>query len=287
MAKQLVTSFGASVTIIARGEEELTNAANNIRAALLELPEHLAIGRIQAFSCDCTNFEAVQTTMQKATISFGEIHWLICAAGSARPGRFHEIPLEDFEKQMKLNYFGTVIPIKILINDFLARSGKMLLPKKEQDYPKIIMVASQAGLMSCIGYSAYSPGKFALRGLAESLRNEYCNKPFRFHILFPGNMKTLGYEEENKTKPNETKEIEASEPLQDPLQVAIASIDSIRKGDFAIFGGNFSGYFLGRMTFGLLPRSTMFLDCFVAPILVLAAWLNRMFVLDRIVKRAR
>lgn len=37
---------------------------------------------------------------------------------------------------------------------------------------RIMFVSSQAGQIGLFGYTAYSPSKFALRGLAESLQME-------------------------------------------------------------------------------------------------------------------
>ena len=37
---------------------------------------------------------------------------------------------------------------------------------------QIVIVASAAAVVSFIGYSTYAPTKFALRGLADTLRNE-------------------------------------------------------------------------------------------------------------------
>lgn len=39
---------------------------------------------------------------------------------------------------------------------------------------RIMFVSSQAGQIGLFGYTAYSPSKFALRGLAESLQMEVC-----------------------------------------------------------------------------------------------------------------
>jgi 3-dehydrosphinganine reductase len=38
---------------------------------------------------------------------------------------------------------------------------------------QIVIVASAAAVVSFIGYSTYAPTKFALRGLADALRNEF------------------------------------------------------------------------------------------------------------------
>jgi 3-dehydrosphinganine reductase len=55
-----------------------------------------------------------------------------------------------------------------------------------------------------VGYSSYAPTKFALRGLADSLRNELCGTGVGVSIFYPSNMATPGFEQENRTKPRET-----------------------------------------------------------------------------------
>lgn len=58
---------------------------------------------------------------------------------------------------------------------------------------KIVFVSSMAGLIGVAGYAAYSPTKFALRGLADSLRNELKMYDIDVHIYLPGNIDTPGF----------------------------------------------------------------------------------------------
>ena len=185
-------------------------------------------------------------------------------------------PVEDFVSQMQLNYVGAVTASKAVVRRMVAR---------KQRGGRLLFVSSQGGMTGCIGYAAYSPTKFAVRGLAECLRHELLPYGISVHCVFPGNMRTPGYEHEQLTKPAETKAIESGEPLQDPDEAARATLDSLRKGDYAIFGGNFSGFFLGRASAGLTPRSTLMLDVLLAPILVLYLEAHRVFVLDRAVAK--
>ena len=62
--------------------------------------------------------------------------------------------------------------------------------------------------MGMIGYSQYCPTKFALRGLAECLRQELLPHGIKTHIYFVSTIKTPGYEQENLTKPEITRKIE-------------------------------------------------------------------------------
>lgn len=52
------------------------------------------------------------------------------------------------------------------------------------------------GLLGFAGYSAYAPTKFALRGLADCLRNELKQYGIGVHIFFPGNIDSPGFENE-------------------------------------------------------------------------------------------
>ena len=51
-----------------------------------------------------------------------------------------------------------------------------------------------------IGYAAYAPSKFAVRGLLETLRNELQGTGVKVSICYPPDMDTPGYEREGRTK---------------------------------------------------------------------------------------
>lgn len=80
---------------------------------------------------------------------------------------------------------------------------------------RIVMISSTLGLMGMIGYSQYSPTKFALRGLAECLRQELIPYGIKTSIYFVSTIKSPGYEKENLTKPVITKMIEDGD-ISDP-----------------------------------------------------------------------
>ena len=61
---------------------------------------------------------------------------------------------------------------------------------------KFVLTASTMGLIGFAGYSSYAPTKYALRGLAESLRNEFLMYGIGVHIYYPGTMFSPGYENE-------------------------------------------------------------------------------------------
>lgn len=75
---------------------------------------------------------------------------------------------------MEVNYLGSVYPTRAVITTM-----------KERRMGRIVFVSSQAGQFGLFGYTAYSPSKFALRGLAESLQMEV-----NFETLAPDSILT-------------------------------------------------------------------------------------------------
>lgn len=74
---------------------------------------------------------------------------------------------------MEVNYLGSVYPTRAVITTM-----------KERRMGRIMFVSSQAGQIGLFGYTAYSPSKFALRGLAESLQMEVSFTFSQLNTLF-------------------------------------------------------------------------------------------------------
>jgi NAD(P)-dependent dehydrogenase (short-subunit alcohol dehydrogenase family) len=77
------------------------------------------------------------------------------------PGYFHTSSTAAHRRMMDLNYMGVVHAVRAVLPGMVARRSGHLCS-----------VASTLSLMGAIGYTAYAPSKFAVRGLMESLRNE-------------------------------------------------------------------------------------------------------------------
>eukprot|EP01126_Amoeba_proteus_P054023 TRINITY_DN6613_c0_g1_i43.p1 TRINITY_DN6613_c0_g1~~TRINITY_DN6613_c0_g1_i43.p1 ORF type:complete len:192 (-),score=54.02 TRINITY_DN6613_c0_g1_i43:101-676(-) len=117
------------------------------------------------------------------------------------------------EKVMKINFYGS------------AYATKAVVPyMQKRKMGRIVYVSSILGLMGCPGYAVYSASKFALKGFAESLESEL--SPFGIHlsVAVPSNVDTPMFEEEEKTKPPETKAIEVG---QRPVKAKAVADDII------------------------------------------------------------
>lgn len=173
------------MTLVARKLDKLEAA----RSLLLETMQGLESSSVQVEVADVTSYEEISQAIQRAKDKAGEVDVLVCNAGCSRPGYFHEMDLAVFEEQMRLNYMGSVNTAKAAYGGMVARNKG-----------HICFVSSSMALMGFVGYTAYCPSKYAVRGLAECLRNEVQGTGVRISIAFPPDMKTPGFEVENRSK---------------------------------------------------------------------------------------
>lgn len=95
-------------------------------------------------------------------------------------------------------------------------------------------MSSFLGYTSFAGYSPYSPGKYALRGLADSLRSELQLHDITVHLYMPAGILSPGYENEQKTKPGITKQIEEGDTPIAPEAAAALLIKGLERGNYQI-----------------------------------------------------
>jgi short-subunit dehydrogenase len=143
---------GARVVLVSRREEALQELARECEACG---------GQALALRADVTDPEAMQNVVRQAVDRFGHIDvWMNNAAVSLF-GRIDTVPLDDYKRVIETNVFGTVHGIRAVLPHF-----------REQGKGHIIIVSSVAGKIGQPYTSAYGVSKFALTGLAESLRME-------------------------------------------------------------------------------------------------------------------
>ena len=251
---RLLLLGGQYVTIIARDESKLGQA----RSILLQSNEQYT-DMIQIISADVSDYESIDEGINKAIEGFGiDCAALICCAGTSIPKKFDDLGIDDFKSQIDVNYLGCVNSIKAV----------MPIMKLQED-GRIILISSQVGQTGMFGYTAYSPTKFALRGLAESLYQEL--RPYGIHVSvsYPPDTYTPGYRNEMKMKPEETKKMSESGSVWNPDDVAWDIVKSLWNYKFNIYHG-FDGYILSTLSGGCEPPSSFFdelLKCISFPLL--------------------
>ena len=218
---QRLAQAGAHISIIARTPERLETAKADIEAVKINAEQ-----QVLAISADVANRQQIEQAIHSAIDQIGSPDILITSAGIACPGYFQEIPIDIFEQTMAVNYFGTLYSIRAV------------LPAMEQrKRGHIVIISSGAALIGFYGYTPYSPSKFALRGLAESLRGELKLAGIYTSIVYPPDTDTPQLAAENKTKPLETKLITGTAKTWSAAGVAHEIVRGIEKQRFTISPG--------------------------------------------------
>ncbi len=218
---RLLATRGAHVTIVARTRTTLDAAAAEI-LAVRRAPSQ----RVLALAADVSVRDEIEAALTAAAAQMGPPDALIASAGIAHPGYFRELPVEVFERTMAVNYFGTLYAIRAVLPAMEARRQGHL-----------VLVSSGAGLVGIYGYTPYAPSKFALRGLAESLRGEVRAAGIGVSIVYPPDTDTPQLVAENRTKPPETRRITATATTWSAAGVARAIVRGVERGTFAITPG--------------------------------------------------
>jgi 3-dehydrosphinganine reductase len=207
----LAAARGARVSLLARDEGRLGAAAATVGA-----------GTATA-AADVTDPAAVVAAVASCTATHGPVDVLLTSAGGAHPGYFAELDDAVFRAQMEVDYFGTLHTVRAVVPTMTARRRGHL-----------VLVSSTAALVGVFGYSAYAPAKYAVRGLAETLRPELAPVGITVACAYPPDTRTPGFDAENELKPPETAKISESIKPRDADTVALALVRGIEKDRLVI-----------------------------------------------------
>jgi 3-dehydrosphinganine reductase len=184
IAVQFLRNPGANtdkISLLARNEKDLIKAKKQL---LDEFPH----ARVEIVVADTTEAK-LKDRIAEAQEALGPIDVLVCNAGLSIPKLIMESTVEDYERQINVNYLGAVRSVHAVLPGMVARrSGH------------IILVSSVMGVLGFAGYSSYAPSKWAIRGFADCLRNELRGTGVGVSVAYPPDTQTPGYAMETEMK---------------------------------------------------------------------------------------
>ena len=144
------------------------------------------------------------------------------------PDLFAEAEYSNVRTTMDINFHGSAQLAHAILREWLAPNAPVDAQPKH-----LIFTASVLAFFTTVGYSSYSPSKYALRGLADTLAQEVMLYPqdVKVHVVYPGTILTDGFNREMQTKPEVTCKIEEMDSKQRPDEVATAAIRGLENGD--------------------------------------------------------
>lgn len=172
LALQL-TAKGARLALSDINPDSLQETARLCRsAAQAELTTRLL---------DVSDRKAVYAWAEEVYLHYGQVNVIINNAGIALSSTIEDLPYEDFEWLMNINFWGVVYGCKAFL-PLLKQSGQ----------GHIINISSLFGLIATPTTSAYNAAKFAVRGFTESLSQELAISQAGINVtcVHPGGIKT-------------------------------------------------------------------------------------------------
>lgn len=213
---KLLARHGASVSVVARTEDRLARAVEQVRGSAPE-------ASVVAGCADVTRPSELADAFAGCCSQQGPCDILVTAAGSAHPGYFTALDDAVFRSQMETDYFGTLHAIRLAVPGMVDRRRG-----------HVVAIASTAALVGVFGYSAYAPAKYAVRGLVETLRPELTPHGVVVSCAYPPDTRTPGFERENELKPPESARVSAAITPRDPDDVARAIVKGIARDRLVI-----------------------------------------------------
>jgi NAD(P)-dependent dehydrogenase (short-subunit alcohol dehydrogenase family) len=156
---------GGTVVATARRVEQLAGLAGSERVYPVEL--------------DVTSAEQRRAAIEAAISRFGRIDVLVNNAGRTQVGAVEETTDEELRSLFELHFFGPVALTRAVVPVMRAQGGGV-----------IVQMSSVGGQVTAPGFGAYCATKFALEGLAETLRDEVAPFGIRVLIVEPGAFRT-------------------------------------------------------------------------------------------------
>jgi NADP-dependent 3-hydroxy acid dehydrogenase YdfG len=122
---------------------------------------------------DLADLEAIPAVVEPIV----ELDVLIHNAGVAYPGRVAESTVDEWQATMQVNVVGAVALTLALLPALRSAGGH------------VVFINSGSGINASPGLASYSASKFALRGFADSLRND--EPQLRVTSVHPGRIATV------------------------------------------------------------------------------------------------
>jgi short-subunit dehydrogenase len=131
-------------------------------------------GAVLLAECDVTRDGSVEAVVARVESSGGKLDVVVANAGFGVAGKLERLTLEDYRRQFETNVFGVL------------RTVYATLPALVRPGGRLAIIGSVAGHVPQPAASAYGMSKFAVRALADALRDELARDGIVVTLISPG-----------------------------------------------------------------------------------------------------
>lgn len=144
----------------------------------------VASENLRSIEIDFADLSAVANRLADLAKNVSGVTDLVCCAGQGRFGSVEEFSFAQIKELMDINFTSQAYVVRAFLPQIKARGNG-----------SIIFVGSEAALNGSRRGAVYCASKFALRGFAQSLREECSGSGIRVSIINPGMVKTPFFDE--------------------------------------------------------------------------------------------
>lgn len=147
---------------------------------------------IQGYTLDVLNIPQIEQQFAQANQDMSLPMTVINCAGIVYAVPFEEQTADQFERQININLIGSRNVASVALPYLKQARGQ------SKQNPKLVLVASMAGILGCYGYAGYCASKFGTIGLADVLRLELKAQNIDVAVVCPPEIETPMVFEERK-----------------------------------------------------------------------------------------
>ncbi|MDH3639563.1 MAG: SDR family oxidoreductase [Gammaproteobacteria bacterium] len=172
-------------------------------------------GRFTPVECDLAQLDVLPDILTRLAQDNSDLSALVLCAGTGRFGSLEEFSYAQVRALIDLNFTSTAL---------VTRAFLPLLKRRRTG--DIVFLGSEAALAGSKRGAVYSATKFALRGFAQSLRQECAGNGVRITLINPGMTKT-GFFDELDFAPGDDA---ANHVLPDDIADVVLAVLAMRPG---------------------------------------------------------
>ena len=192
---RLFAREGMRVAIAARNADKLAALASEVKG--------------EAFACNAVDIGDVERLFETVEKRFGAPDVVVYNASGRTRGPFVDLVAKDVENTMAVSAFGGFL--------IAQQAARRMLPKK---HGAILFTGASASVKGYAQSAPFAMGKFALRGLAQSMARELAPQGIHVaHFVIDGGIRN----------PGRTEDPDKPDSLLDPNAIAATYLNVIRQ----------------------------------------------------------
>lgn len=140
--------------------------------------------RFKSISADLADLDALPGRLQQLLVDYPHVSGAVLCAGRGHFGNLEEFSYAQIRNLVDLNLISQIYFARALLPHF-----------KRLEYSDLVLLGSEAALSGGRKGAVYCATKFALRGLAQALREECARRGVRVTLINPGMVHTPFFDE--------------------------------------------------------------------------------------------